>query len=116
MYITALVMVPSEEVGRRIALALLENRLASCINMGAGIRSFYWWDGRINDENELILMIKTRNDLFSEVEELVKRFHPYQVPEIVALPVIAGHRPYLEWISTETREPACDPGYREILF
>ncbi len=81
-----------------LARAVLEKKLAACCNLFSGVRSFYWWQGRICDGNEILLVIKSRAEMFDKIKETVSACHSYAVPEIMALPVIAGSRLYLEWI------------------
>lgn len=116
MYLIVLVTVPSEEVGVKIAKELLKEKLAACININKGVRSLYWWEDEIQDEQEALLIIKTKFGLFNELENTVRKNHPYKVPEIVAFPVVRGHRPYLEWLSGETRITEDDPGLRSLSF
>ena len=97
-----LTTVPDPETARRLARQLVEERLAACVQMSA-IESFYRWEGRIADETETLLLIKTRAALFDALLRRIKELHPYTVPEIVALPFAAGHPPYLEWMAASTR-------------
>ncbi|MBM3294139.1 MAG: divalent-cation tolerance protein CutA [Candidatus Aminicenantes bacterium] len=97
-----LTTVPNETKGREIALNLVEKRLAACVTVSRAARSFYRWEGRIEDAEEWILFIKTKAGLYGKIEAELKAVHPYAVPEIIALPVVAGHPAYLKWISGET--------------
>lgn len=116
MHIVVLVTVPSPEVGKKIAKALLEKKLAACVNIQRGIESYFWWEGEIQEEEECLLIIKTKLSLFSEVEYMVRVNHPYTVPEIIGLPIAKGFRGYLDWISRETRACEDDPGVRRFQF
>ena len=89
----------AEEAGR-IAQALVEKRLAGCVNVVSSIRSVYRWEGRVNDEPEVLLVIKTSRTLFDQVRRTVEKLHSYQVPEVICLPVIDGAPNYLNWLST----------------
>jgi len=101
--IVVLITAPNKEVGRQIAQALLEQRLAACVNILPGVNSLYIWEGKLQDEEEALLVVKTRAGLFQEgLVPAVQAIHPYQVPEIVAVPVLMGLRSYLEWIEKET--------------
>ncbi|MFN7105865.1 MAG: divalent-cation tolerance protein CutA, partial [Pyrobaculum sp.] len=80
---------------------LLEKRLAACINM-APVSSMYWWEGKIEEAQETLLIVKTTVDKLDELTRETKAVHPYQVPEIVALPVVGGYREYLGWVERET--------------
>ena len=101
--IVVLVTTPNREVAESIARRLVEARLAACINIVDGIKSMYWWKGRIEEGNEVLMIIKTRLDLFNELVEKVKKNHVYEVPEVIALPVIIGYRDYINWLEEETK-------------
>jgi len=96
--------VPNEQVGEKIARALLEENLVACVNMVPGVRSLYRWQGNIQDEQEHLLVIKTRTDRYERVEQRLRELHPYEVCEVVAFDVIAGSKTYLDWILAETRD------------
>ncbi|HOX46664.1 MAG TPA: divalent-cation tolerance protein CutA [Myxococcota bacterium] len=102
VYITA----PSAEQAERLGRALVETRLAACANVLDGVTSIYWWQGAIQREREAVLVAKTRSDLVDRLVEEVKRLHPYQVPCVVALPILAGNPDFLAWIAAETCPPA----------
>ncbi|WP_321506438.1 divalent-cation tolerance protein CutA [uncultured Methanoregula sp.] len=87
-----------------LAKRLLEKNLVACVNI-TPVRSLYRWKGEACDEDEHLLIIKTRRELAEQVIRALKDMHPYEVPEIIALPVLAGYAPYLEWVHRETREP-----------
>jgi len=89
----------SKEEAERIARSLLEKRLAGCVQVAGPISSAYWWKGAIETAEEWLCLIKTRRALFAEVEEAIKTAHSYETPEIVALPIVAGSRPYLDWLA-----------------
>ncbi|MEK7850734.1 MAG: divalent-cation tolerance protein CutA [Deltaproteobacteria bacterium] len=101
-HIVVLITVSSPEEGEKIAKALLEKRVAACVNIIPGIRSIYRWQGKICDDRELLLMAKTTGVLFERVEKEVKSLHSYKVPEIIALPIIEGSDDYLSWIDENT--------------
>ena len=92
---------PTQEDARRLGRLLVEENLAACVQL-LPIQSFYRWDGKVQDENEVLLLIKTRTDLFDAAIARIKAEHPYTVPEIVGLPFSAGHQPYLDWIDAST--------------
>jgi len=102
-FIVVLVTVPDDEVAGRLAHALVSEKLAACVNVLPGVRSVYAWEGEICNEGELLCLVKTRRELFSTVRERVLELHPYQVPEIVALPFLEGSAPYLTWLRDNTR-------------
>ncbi len=92
----------SEEEGLKIANALMDERLAACVNLISPIRSIYRWEGKIWDEKECLLIIKTQKDRFEELEKRVKFLHSYSVPEIIGLPIVEGSSAYLNWIRENT--------------
>ena len=94
----------SEEEGLKIANALVEGHLAACVNLISPIRSIYRWEGKIWDEKEWLLIIKTQKDRFEELEKKVKSLHSYSVPEIISLPISEGSSSYLRWIKESTKQ------------
>ena len=102
-FCVVLCTVPNEEVGRGIARILVEERLAACVNMTAGLRSLYRWQGEVCEEAESLLIIKTRRERFAALSARIGELHPYTVPELIALPLTAGAAPYLAWLDEETR-------------
>jgi periplasmic divalent cation tolerance protein len=99
----ALVTAPDQKTAEAIAYALVERKIAACVNILPGLRSIYRWEEEVHDEGEVLMIIKTRKDLFDpELITCVQELHPYQVSEIIALPVIAGEKTYLDWILAET--------------
>lgn len=97
--VVVMITVPSGEVGERIATVLVEERLAACVNIIPGIRSIFSWEGRTQEERELLLLVKTQAGKVSDLETRVRDTHPYSVPEILALPAVAGYEPYLAWVA-----------------
>ena len=94
----------SEEEAHKVAELLLERRKAACVNIVPGVASSFWWQGKLDSARESLLIIKTRASLLSEIIELVKSVHSYEVPEIIALPIIGGNEDYLKWIDDEVKE------------
>jgi len=94
----------TEEEAHKIAELLLTKRKAACVNIVPGVESSFWWQGKLDSARESLLIIKTRASLLSEIVELVKSIHSYEVPEIIALPIIGGNEDYLKWIDDEVRE------------
>ncbi len=103
--ILVLTHLPDRARATALARALLEVRLAACVNIGAPIESIYHWRGQIETAAEVPVIIKTRSVLYSDVERAIRNLHPYDIPEIVAIPVTNVHAPYLEWLLAETRAP-----------
>lgn len=94
-----LVTVPDAETGERIAEALVGEGLAACVNLLGEIRSIYRWKGAVERAAERLCVIKTRAAGFERLRARVVALHPYEVPEVIALPIAAGHAPYLDWIA-----------------
>lgn len=106
VYVTA----EDAETARRIGRAVVEARLAACANVLDGMDSIYWWEGTVQEAREAVLILKTTAERFDALAARVRALHPYDLPCIVALPVVAGHAPYLDWIARETQaSPAADP-------
>jgi periplasmic divalent cation tolerance protein len=98
-----IVAVPNARLAGRIAAALLERRLCACAQTLGPITSRYRWQGKIETAREVLLVVKTRRALFAAVERAVRELHPYEVPEIAALPLGPVHAPYLAWLRQATR-------------
>ena len=88
---------------KKISQALVGKRLIACANIVKGIQSFFWWEGKVDKANEVLLVIKTKRSLFKEIVKAVKALHSYSVPEIIALPIIEGNKDYLRWIHASVR-------------
>ena len=101
--IAVLVTCGSEEEALKIANTLVQDHLAACVNLIAPIRSIYRWEGKIWDEKEWLLVIKTQKHRFEELEKRVKSLHSYSVPEIISLPITEGSSAYLNWIRENTK-------------
>lgn len=97
-----LTTLPSREDARRLAQILVGEKLAACVQL-LPIESVYVWDGATRNENEILLLVKTRTALFESAIARIKAEHPYSVPQIVGLPFTAGFAPYLDWIGENTR-------------
>jgi len=104
-YVVVLITTPSKEEAERIARDLLSKKLAACVNIVSDVKSLFWWEEKIDEANECLLVIKTRLDQMKELIESVKRIHSYTVPEIIALPIITGNTRYLEWINQTIKKP-----------
>lgn len=101
--IVALTTCPDEAVAERIATALVTERLAGCINRIPGIRSTYIWDGRLQDETEILLIMKTTMDRVAALEQRLRELHPYELPEFVVTPPLSGNEQYLDWIRRQVQ-------------
>jgi periplasmic divalent cation tolerance protein len=93
---------PGDTVAAEIATALIEQNLAACVSRVPGAKSWYRWEGRLEKDEEVLLMIKTVGDRFAELEGTVRRLHPYDMPEIIAVPITAGSEAYLQWVRDAT--------------
>jgi periplasmic divalent cation tolerance protein len=87
----------------RMARALVEGRLAACVNVVPGVRSFYHWKGATESGEEFLLIVKTSRDLFGALRAEMEKIHPYEMPELLALPVVAGAENYLSWLQSNLR-------------
>lgn len=92
------------ESAHSLARALVERRLAACVNLLPGVQSVYRWQGAVEEAEEVTLLIKTSTDRYGELEQAIRQLHPYALPEVIAVPVQAGFPPYLNWITLETRK------------
>ena len=101
-YLQVITTTNTEEGARKIQRVLVEERAAACVQIIGPISSLYWWEGKIEEAKEWICLIKTKTEVYPKVEALIKKNHPYEVPEIVALPIVAGSAQYLAWVGRET--------------
>jgi periplasmic divalent cation tolerance protein len=101
--VVVLVTCPTADRAAEIARALVEERLAACGNVVPGLRSIYRWEGKIQEDAEALLVLKTTRERFEALRDRVLALHPYEVPEVIALPIEAGSAAYLAWIAAETR-------------
>ena len=101
-YIVVLITASNEDEAARLGQTIVSERLAGCVNIIRSIRSIYRWQGRIEDEQEVLLIIKTKRALFERLQVRVKELHSYSVPEIIGLPLAGGSEQYLDWLRQET--------------
>jgi periplasmic divalent cation tolerance protein len=97
--IVVLITTGSKEEAHKIAELLVNGKKAACVNIVPGVDSVFRWKGKIDSARESLLLVKTKKSLFPEIVELVKRMHSYEVPEIIALPIIGGSEDYLKWLN-----------------
>jgi len=101
-YIVVFITTANKKEAEKISSVLLDRRLAACVNIIGGVDSRFWWKGKKEKARECLLIAKTRKTLFKKLTRVVKQGHSYDVPEVIAMPVLAGHRPYLDWIKKVT--------------
>jgi len=101
-YIQVLISIDTQDRARELQRLLLEERAAACVQILGPIASAYWWEDQIEEAEEWLLLAKTRRSQYRHLEELVKENHPYDTPEIVAIPILVGNPRYLDWINAET--------------
>ena len=100
-HLLVLTTVPDEETAERIARTLVQERLAACVSRSSACQSSYWWQGKIAEEQEFMLYIKTLNARYPELEKKLVALHPYDVPEVIAIPLVKGFGKYLNWMEEE---------------
>lgn len=100
--IVVLITAGSREEADRIARRLVEDRLAACVNIVPQVRSLFIWEQKLSQGDEVLLVVKSRRARFEQLAAVVKRLHSYSVPEIIALPIVAGAADYLQWVSEST--------------
>ena len=99
--VVVMVTTASQDEAMKIADQVVQSRLAACASTIPTVRSTYWWEGKLMNDQESLLLIKTTSDKFNSLEETIRKIHSYKVPEIIAIPVCQGFPPYLEWIRRE---------------
>ena len=100
--ILVLTQMPDRASAQALARTLLETHIAACVSVGAPVESLYHWRGQIETAQEVPVAVKTRSERYAEVEAAIRAQHPYELPEIMAVPIVAGLAPYLDWIASET--------------
>jgi periplasmic divalent cation tolerance protein len=101
--VVILITAPSMDEAQKIAHSLVNEHLAACVNIVSQIQSIFYWQGKVCDEKEVLLVCKSRAPLFTKISERVKALHSYTVPEIIALPIVKGSEDYLHWMQEMTR-------------
>ena len=101
-YIIILCTINSIENAETIANNLLQDHFAACINIIPQIQSYYFWNGKIQNDEEFLLLIKTGKNLFNSVKERIEKLHPYEIPEIISIDITTGNQKYLTWIKDNT--------------
>jgi periplasmic divalent cation tolerance protein len=106
MHIVIFITASSKKEANKIAQHLLKNKLAACVNIIDKMESFFWWQGKIDKAKETLLIVKSHKSKFHRIVKLVKSIHSYEVPEIIALPVVSGEKRYLRWLNASIRKSA----------
>ncbi|OGX25794.1 MAG: hypothetical protein A2787_07860 [Omnitrophica WOR_2 bacterium RIFCSPHIGHO2_01_FULL_48_9] len=104
MYIVIFITAKDKAEAEKIARHLVSHKLAACVNISSGVESFFWWENKIDTASEVLLIVKSKKSLFKKIVAAVRAVHSYNVPEIIALPVIDGHKDYLKWINDSLRK------------
>ncbi|MCX7995818.1 MAG: divalent-cation tolerance protein CutA [candidate division WOR-3 bacterium] len=102
-YIQIFTTVEKKEDAEKIARSVVEKRLGGCVQILGPIKSTYWWKGKIETAEEYLCIVKSKKDLYDKLEKAIKEIHPYETPEIIALPIIAGYEGYLRWLNGELK-------------
>lgn len=100
--IVVLCTCPDNTSARQLAQTLLSEKLAACVNLIPQVTSLYYWQGKLEESQEVQLVIKTRRTMFGVLQERLLALHPYEVPEILALPILCGNPAYLQWVQEQT--------------
>lgn len=104
MYAVIFITCANKNEAGRIAKALVKDKLAACVNILDKIESIFWWQSKVDQAKEALLIVKTKKSALSKLIKKVKSLHSYTVPEIIALPIIAGNKKYLDWIDDSVRK------------
>ncbi|GHO52350.1 divalent-cation tolerance protein CutA [Ktedonobacter robiniae] len=102
-FIQVYTAIDSKEAAQRIADAVVTRRLAACCWVSGPITSTYWWQGKLEQAEEWVCTMKTRKELYDELEKAIKEIHTYDTPEVLATPIVVGNESYLDWIANETQ-------------
>jgi periplasmic divalent cation tolerance protein len=106
MYIVIFITASGRKEAKSIASALVAKKLAACVNIATGIESIFYWQGKVDSSQEALLVVKSKKEKLAKIIKLVKSLHSYQLPEIIALPIIAADKAYLNWIDESLTRPA----------
>jgi periplasmic divalent cation tolerance protein len=97
-----LTTLPNADAAAEMAKRIVDERLAACANLFPAVRSIYKWQAKVEDQNEILVLFKTRQEHFERLKSRILELHPYEVPEVLAIPVEQAYQPYLEWLARET--------------
>jgi len=98
MYIVVLITAKNKKEANKMAAKLVEDKLVACVNLVKDIKSIFWWEGKVDKADEVLLVLKSKKSCFKRIVKTVKSLHSYTVPEIIALPILDGNKDYLDWI------------------
>jgi periplasmic divalent cation tolerance protein len=104
MYCVVFITAKNVQEAKRISQRLLEKKLIACANLIKDVQSFFWWEGKVDHAKEVLLILKSKRSCFNRIVKEVKKVHSYNVPEIIALPIVKGYNPYLRWINDSTKK------------
>ena len=104
MYIVIFVTASNKKEAKGIAEALVRDKLVACANIIDKLESVFWWEGKVDRAEEVLLVIKSKKEKLAKIIKRVRSLHSYQVPEIIALPIVGGYQPYLKWIDESLRK------------
>jgi len=104
MYTVVLITAKDYEEARKISDALLQEKLIACANIVQGVKSLFWWEGKIDNADEALVVIKTKRNCLKEIIQRVKKLHSYSNPEVIALPIIEGNKDYLKWMDESVKK------------
>lgn len=102
-FLVVLTTLPTAVGARQMSKLLIQKKLAACVNILGPVQSFFWWQGKVDQAREYLLLIKTKASHFAPLRIFLEKHHPYSVPEIIALPLQKGNAPYLDWIKASVR-------------
>ncbi|PIP20757.1 MAG: cytochrome C biogenesis protein CcdA [Candidatus Omnitrophica bacterium CG23_combo_of_CG06-09_8_20_14_all_40_11] len=103
MNVVIFVTAANKKEAEKVASALIKEKLAACVNIIENLHSMFWWQGKVNRLKEVLLIVKSKKTLMNKLIKKIKSLHSYAVPEIIALPIVAGDKKYLKWINESTR-------------
>jgi len=103
MNVVIFITAANKKEAEKIASVLIKEKLAACVNIIENVHSLFWWQGKVDSAQEVLLIVKSRKTLMNKLIKKVKSLHSYEVPEIIALPIVSGDKKYLEWINESTR-------------
>ncbi len=102
-FIIIFITVPTKKEAKKISDELLKEKLAACVNIIKEVNSSFWWKNKIETSNEFLLTVKTQSKFFDDIVKVVKSLHSYEVPEIIAMPIVDANKDYLEWIKNSLK-------------